>query len=83
MELQNQNVKRNGFVFQQYGDVHLPAALLKSFLRQLPEPIMTFDLYDHTVRVQCKSNQYLFTFSDVCGMPLLTNPLPECSNPGL
>ncbi len=45
---------RVSFLVQQYGDVHLPAALLKSFLRQLPEPIMTFDLYDHTVRVQCE-----------------------------
>ena len=40
--------------FASLGDVHLPAALLKSFLRQLPEPLLTYDLYDHIVRVQSK-----------------------------
>lgn len=38
--------------FNQLGDVHLPAAILKSFLRQLPEPLLTYDLYDHIIRVQ-------------------------------
>ena len=40
--------------FNSLGDVHIPAAILKSFLRQLQEPLLTFDLYDHTVRVQSK-----------------------------
>lgn len=40
--------------FNQLGDVHLPAAILKSFLRQLPEPLLTYDLYDHIIRVQCE-----------------------------
>lgn len=38
--------------FARLGDVHIPAALLKSFLRQLPEPVLTYDLYDHIIRVQ-------------------------------
>jgi hypothetical protein len=32
-------------VFQQYGDVHLAACVLKTFLRDLIEPLMTFRLY--------------------------------------
>lgn len=28
------------------GDVHMAAVLLKAFLRQLDEPLMTFELYD-------------------------------------
>lgn len=28
------------------GDVHIAAVLLKTFLRELEEPLMTFDLYD-------------------------------------
>ena len=44
--------------FEELGDVHIPAAILKSFLRQLQEPLLTFDLYDHTIRVQCKEKTY-------------------------
>ena len=32
-------------VFEQYGDVHLAACVLKTFLRDLSEPLMTFHLY--------------------------------------
>ncbi|CAF0885266.1 unnamed protein product [Rotaria sp. Silwood1] len=32
-------------VFQQYGDVHLAACILKTFLRDLTEPLMTYRLY--------------------------------------
>jgi Rho GTPase-activating protein 1 len=38
--------------FDQLGDIHIPAAILKSFLRQLPEPLLTYDLYDHIIHVQ-------------------------------
>ena len=37
----------------EWNNVHIPAAMLKSFLRQLPEPLLTYELYDHIVRVQC------------------------------
>jgi len=40
--------------FDELGDVHVPAAIIKSFLRQLPEPLLTYDLYDHIIHVQCK-----------------------------
>jgi len=39
--------------FAELSNVHIPAAMLKSFLRQLPEPLLTYELYDHIVRVQC------------------------------
>uniref|UniRef100_A0A8K9UG41 Rho GTPase activating protein 8 n=1 Tax=Oncorhynchus mykiss TaxID=8022 RepID=A0A8K9UG41_ONCMY len=32
-------------VFEQYGDIHAPAVILKTFLRELPEPLLTFPLY--------------------------------------
>ncbi|KAF6102097.1 Rho GTPase activating protein 1 [Phyllostomus discolor] len=35
--------------FDQYDDLHLPAVILKTFLRELPEPLLTFDLYPHVV----------------------------------
>ncbi|KAM4615481.1 rho GTPase-activating protein 8-like [Polymixia lowei] len=41
--------------FEQYGDVHVPAVILKTFLRELPEPLLTFPLYDQVqdiVRVE-------------------------------
>uniref|UniRef100_A0A1B6HD14 Rho-GAP domain-containing protein n=2 Tax=Homalodisca liturata TaxID=320908 RepID=A0A1B6HD14_9HEMI len=34
------------------GDVHIAAVLLKTFLRELEEPIMTFDLYDEITQFQ-------------------------------
>ncbi|XP_005522510.1 PREDICTED: rho GTPase-activating protein 1 [Pseudopodoces humilis] len=38
--------------FQEYEDVHLPAVILKTFLRELPEPLLTFGLYSHVVSFQ-------------------------------
>ncbi|XP_049812123.1 rho GTPase-activating protein 1-like isoform X1 [Schistocerca nitens] len=35
------------------GDVHLAAVILKTFLRELEEPLMTFDLYDEITQFQC------------------------------
>nr|XP_033784042.1 rho GTPase-activating protein 1 isoform X2 [Geotrypetes seraphini] len=35
--------------FQEYEDVHLPAVILKTFLRELPEPLLTFKLYNDFV----------------------------------
>lgn len=35
--------------FLQYEDVHLPAVILKTFLRDLPEPLLTFGLYSDVV----------------------------------
>ncbi|CAF0754260.1 unnamed protein product, partial [Rotaria sp. Silwood1] len=32
-------------IFEQYGDVHLAACVLKTFLRDLSEPLMTYRLY--------------------------------------
>ncbi|KAM9311486.1 rho GTPase-activating protein 8 [Gastrophryne carolinensis] len=31
--------------FDEYGDAHIPAGILKTFLRELPEPLLTFDAY--------------------------------------
>lgn len=31
--------------FAAYADVHLPAVILKTFLRELPEPLLTFRAY--------------------------------------
>jgi len=35
--------------FAVYNDVHVPAVILKTFLRELPEPLLTFELYNHIV----------------------------------
>ena len=32
-------------------DVHCPAVLLKKFLRELPEPLLTFKLYDTVIKI--------------------------------
>ncbi|XP_032814156.2 rho GTPase-activating protein 8-like isoform X2 [Petromyzon marinus] len=38
--------------FQALGDVHLAAVILKTFLRELPEPLLTFSLFPYIVSVQ-------------------------------
>ena len=40
--------------FADYGDIHVPAAILKKFLRELQEPLMTFDLFEPITRLHCK-----------------------------
>ncbi|XP_033113984.1 rho GTPase-activating protein 8-like [Anneissia japonica] len=37
--------------FNELMDVHIPALILKTFFRELPEPIMTFKLYDDIIKV--------------------------------
>ncbi|XP_058793052.1 rho GTPase-activating protein 1 isoform X2 [Phymastichus coffea] len=37
------------------GDVHIAAVLLKTFLRELEEPLMTYDLYDEITQFQTLS----------------------------
>ncbi|XP_031158364.1 rho GTPase-activating protein 8-like [Sander lucioperca] len=32
--------------FDEFGDVHVPAVILKTFLRELPEPLLTFRVYN-------------------------------------
>ncbi len=36
------------------GDYHLAAVTLKTFLRELKEPLMTFDLFDDIINFQRK-----------------------------
>lgn len=38
--------------FDDYGDIHVPAVILKTFLRELEEPILTFELYDEIMTFQ-------------------------------
>ncbi len=33
-------------------DVHVAAVVLKTFLRELQEPILTYELFDHIVKFQ-------------------------------
>lgn len=35
-------------------DIHCAAVIIKRFLRELPEPILTFKLYDTIVNSTCK-----------------------------
>ena len=44
--------------FSEFHDIHVPAVILKTFLRELPEPLLTFDLYDAVIRIPCKYITY-------------------------
>lgn len=41
------------------GDYHLAAVTLKSFLRELKEPLMTYDLFDDIINFQRNIKEYL------------------------
>ncbi|KAG2463066.1 RHG01 protein, partial [Polypterus senegalus] len=52
--------------FSDYEDIHLPAVILKTFLRELPEPLLTFHLYNDIVNF--KNLEGDAKISAVCGM---------------
>ena len=39
-------------IFDEQTDVHLAAVLLKAFFRELPEPLLTFDVFDDVMNFQ-------------------------------
>uniref|UniRef100_A0A8C7QBB6 Rho GTPase activating protein 1 n=1 Tax=Oncorhynchus mykiss TaxID=8022 RepID=A0A8C7QBB6_ONCMY len=43
--------------FSQMEDVHLAAVILKTFLRELPEPLLTYQLYNDIVNFHSKSGE--------------------------
>ena len=50
-ELQGKINNGEQIVFES-GDVHIAAVILKTFLRELEEPLMTSDLFDQVIRFQ-------------------------------
>lgn len=49
--------------FREIEDVHLAAVILKTFLRELPEPLLTYQLYNDIVNFTCMFKQpVLFLF---------------------
>ncbi|XP_042636985.1 rho GTPase-activating protein 8-like [Orycteropus afer afer] len=37
--------------FDDYGDIHVPAVILKAFLRELPQPLLTFEAYEQILQI--------------------------------
>uniref|UniRef100_A0A8D0HNF4 Rho GTPase activating protein 8 n=1 Tax=Sphenodon punctatus TaxID=8508 RepID=A0A8D0HNF4_SPHPU len=37
--------------FDDYGDINIPAVILKTFLRELPQPLLTFEPYDQILEI--------------------------------
>uniref|UniRef100_A0A8C4E703 Rho GTPase-activating protein 1 n=1 Tax=Dicentrarchus labrax TaxID=13489 RepID=A0A8C4E703_DICLA len=56
--------------FREMEDVHLAAVILKTFLRELPEPLLTYQLYNEIVNFTCIESQ-------VTVMKTLVESLPE------
>uniref|UniRef100_A0A3Q4H8E3 Rho GTPase-activating protein 1-like n=1 Tax=Neolamprologus brichardi TaxID=32507 RepID=A0A3Q4H8E3_NEOBR len=56
--------------FREMEDVHLAAVILKTFLRELPEPLLTYQLYNDIVNFACNESQ-------VTVMKTLVESLPE------
>uniref|UniRef100_A0A669DH42 Rho GTPase-activating protein 1 n=1 Tax=Oreochromis niloticus TaxID=8128 RepID=A0A669DH42_ORENI len=58
--------------FREMEDVHLAAVILKTFLRELPEPLLTYQLYNDIVNFASVSSE-----SQVTVMKTLVESLPE------
>uniref|UniRef100_A0A3Q1CL21 Rho GTPase activating protein 1 n=1 Tax=Amphiprion ocellaris TaxID=80972 RepID=A0A3Q1CL21_AMPOC len=58
--------------FREIEDVHLAAVILKTFLRELPEPLLTYQLYNDIVNFASVSSD-----SQVMIMKTLVESLPE------
>ncbi|XP_061833708.1 rho GTPase-activating protein 1 isoform X2 [Nerophis lumbriciformis] len=58
--------------FQEMEDVHLAAVILKTFLRELPEPLLTYQLYNDIVNFTSVPTE-----SQVTVMKTLVESLPE------
>lgn len=46
--------------FEQIGDMHVPAVILKTFLRELPEPLLTFRVYSQVQELLRESRTFAF-----------------------
>ena len=51
--------------FEQYGDVHVAAVILKTFLRELSEPLLTFTVYDQVLEIVRKYSTTVPYYSTV------------------
>lgn len=47
-------------VFSTDKDIHTAAVIIKTFLRELQEPLMTFELYNEILQFQCRFLVYRF-----------------------
>lgn len=57
-----------------YDDFHLAAVLLKAFLRELPEPLLTYALFEHILGIQgifCNSDNNFRSRILICAFQVL------------
>lgn len=60
-----QNRCNQGLPVDFQGDPHIAAVLLKTFLRELDEPLMTYELYDEITQFQSKHDVFLLFSNDI------------------
>lgn len=51
--------------FDDYGDMHVPAVILKTFLRELPQPLLTFQAYEQILGI---TSMYLSQLQPLSGL---------------
>ncbi|KAL7058870.1 hypothetical protein AAHC03_013625 [Spirometra sp. Aus1] len=59
--------------FENFDDPHLPAVLIKTFFRELSEPILTYELYDEVLKI----NNFTPTMKIESARDMISNRLPE------
>uniref|UniRef100_A0A8C3SK92 Rho GTPase-activating protein 8 n=1 Tax=Chelydra serpentina TaxID=8475 RepID=A0A8C3SK92_CHESE len=55
--------------FDDYGDIHIPAVILKTFLRELPQPLLTFESYDQILGITSDSLRVTSCKQVIQGLP--------------
>lgn len=48
--------------FDDYGDIHIPAVILKTFLRELPQPLLTFKAYEQILGITSVQSSLRVTY---------------------
>ncbi|VDK76836.1 unnamed protein product [Dibothriocephalus latus] len=59
--------------FENFDDPHLPAVLIKTFFRELSEPVLTYELYDEVLKV----HNFTPTMQIESARDLISSRLPE------
>ena len=60
--------------FDDYGDMHVPAVILKTFLRELPQPLLTFQAYEQILGI---TSMYLSQLRPLSGLRQSAQPWPH------
>lgn len=63
--------------FDDYHDIHIPAVILKTFLRELPQPLLTFECYDQILGITSEYKEVVEKCVEQAELNLATLTTPQ------